>query len=93
MITIKDLEAQVRRLNLITNSPLESYRKVNGRLTANVGNYHLDGAYGGYKLARIATEGGATDDVLRSGYCTKRELSELIRAFETGLHISKAIAL
>lgn len=85
--TMRDLEAQVRRLNIMTDSPLETYKKEDGKFIAQIGNYHLDGAYGGWKLSRICSEGGAVTDVLHCGFVSKRELSNLISAYERGIEV------
>lgn len=58
-ITQKDLEAVVKRINLITKSPLAPYSKdKNGVRKANIGNYHLSYAYGGVSLQRMDSDGG-----------------------------------
>lgn len=84
-ITEKQLRAVVDRINAATGSPLYPYLEINGKWTAQIGNYHLDMAYGGVKLARMCSEGGGTSDVLRSGFCTKRELYDQLHAFLRGL--------
>ncbi len=85
-ITMKDLEGQVNRLNRITNSPMESYTKLpDGKFKANIGNYHLDGAYGGWKLGRICSEGGGVSDILSCGYVSKREIYQLIYSYIRGI--------
>lgn len=74
-VTVKDLEAIVNRINTITSSPATSYTKLaDGKFKANIGNYHLDGAYGGYALYRMDNIGGGVQDVLRVGHVPKREL-------------------
>ena len=86
-VTEKDLQGVIKRLNIIADSPLESYtRGEDGQLRANPGNYHLDRAYGGYKLHRMCNEGGGTSDVLFCGYTTKRELYKLIQAYISGIY-------
>ena len=85
-ITLKDLEAVVRRINAITNSPPEPYTKDgNGKYIANIGNYHLDGAYGGYALHRMHGESGSVTDVLRIGHTPKKDLYHAMHAFIAGL--------
>lgn len=84
-ITLKDLEAQVNRINKMTNSPLTPWRKEDGKMRANIGNYHLDQAYGGIKLVRMDNEGGGISLVSRNGYGTKRELYIWMEAYLTGL--------
>lgn len=85
-ITQKDLEAVVRRINLITESPLESYVKdSNGKFKAQIGNYHVSGAYGGVSLHRMHNESGGVTTPLNCGYVTKKELYNLMQAFINGL--------
>ena len=83
-ITQSDLEAVVLRINRITDSPESTYTKdAKGKFHANMGNYHLDWAYGGVCLCRICNKGGGVE-VIISGYCTKRELYEKMQAFIMG---------
>lgn len=83
-IAIKFLEAQVNRLNIITSSPLVPYVRTDERNVPQVGNYHLDGAYGGYALSRML-DGGGCSDVFRCGHVTKRDLSNRISAMIAGI--------
>lgn len=90
-ITQKDLEAVVKRINLITDSPLETYTRKkldDGRFTskANIGNYHLSYAYGGVCLHRIDNESGGVSVPINSGYVSKRELYNLMQVFISGLN-------
>jgi len=92
MTTKRELEAVVERLNRITNSPLATYTKhEDGKYTANIGNYHLSGAYGGYALHRIVNESGGVQDVFRSGHCPKADLSRLIYAYITGIESTQTV--
>lgn len=86
MRTIKqaDLESLVKHLNKMTDSPLETYVKIDGKYVAQIGNFHLDGAYGGWKLGRIVNEAGGMSDVLSCGFVPKRELYNLIHAYLRG---------
>jgi len=85
-ITLAFLQCQVDRLNRATNNPLASYtQNDDGKHKANIGNYHLDGAYGGYALHQMLSEGGGVRDVFRSGHLTKRELSNRISAYLAGI--------
>jgi hypothetical protein len=79
-ITIKQLEAKVRLLNLITRNQTDvylPYRK-GGKLIANIGTYYIYQAYGGYQLQRICNEGGGASDI--TPYGTKKELLYQVRA-------------
>lgn len=81
-----DLHQLVKVLNNRTRSPLETFSKdSDGRLKYNVGNYHLDMAYGCVKLVRSHPVGG-TKDI--SGFCTKRELKIFIEAYLLGVEAS-----
>lgn len=85
-ISKRDLERLVERINQLTKSPLTSYtKKKSGRYKANVGNYRLDGAYGGWTLHRMDNEFGGVQDVLRCGHVSKRELYYQLHAFISGL--------
>jgi hypothetical protein len=85
-ITRAFLEAKARTLNGMTKSPLEPYRTVDGKAVANVGNYHISGAYNGYCLHRMATEGGGVNDVFNCGHISARELAGLMSAYMAGLY-------
>jgi hypothetical protein len=79
--TLKFLQAQVDRINRTAGTPLEPWADSK----AQIGNYHLDGAYGGYALHQMGNESGGIRDVFRCGHVTKRELSNRISAFLVGL--------
>ena len=85
-ITKKIIEAQIERLNRETNSPSTPYVREGEKFTAQLGNYHLSGAYGGYSLHRMETDGGGISDVFGSGHITKRDLSSRISAMMRGIH-------
>ena len=84
-ITKKDLDAVVARINRITNSPEASYANTGDKYTAQIGNYHLSGAYGGYSLHRMENKSGGISDVLRCGHVPKRDLYERMQSFIAGL--------
>ena len=86
-ITEKQLECIVERLNRVTNSPLASWTITDKGNKANIGNYHLDYAYGYVSLARMMNEGGGITKVLPGG--TKRELYEQLHAFLAGIASTK----
>jgi hypothetical protein len=89
-ITNKQLEAVCERINRATGSPLTPWtRGDDGRLHANIGNYHISGAYGGVQLHRMYNDGGGVEDVFRTGYGTKRELFNQMQAFLVGVEAMK----
>ena len=79
-ITRANLEALAVEINRLTGSPAETY----GPDGANVGNYHIAGAYGGVALERIRNHAGGVTSII-GGYRPKRELAELMRAYIDGL--------
>jgi len=89
-ITGKMLEAVVDRINTVTGSPPKPWVKNKaGRLRAQVGNYHLDGAYGGWTLHRMVNKSGGVTVPLSHGYFPKRELYGQMQAFLRGLEMGK----
>ena len=89
-ITRKTLDAIVARINTITNSPLEAYSKdADGKCKANVGNFHISGAYGGFALHRMVNDSGGVSDVFSGGHVPARELADRMYAFVRGLEFAK----
>jgi hypothetical protein len=87
-ITRKQLDALVARLNDITGSPTAAWtRHADGTLKANIGNYHISGAYGGVCLHRMMTDGGGVTTPLTCGHVPKRELFNQLRAYIDGLEL------
>ena len=88
--TQKDLEAVIRRINIAAGAPLEPYSVVvqedgTKKYKANVGNYHLDRAYGGYQLQRMYNASGGVTEPLGGGYVSKRELFGRLHAYLMGM--------
>jgi hypothetical protein len=88
-ITNKQLSALCEWLNEITDSPAEPYTQIDGKLRANIGNYHISGAYGGVCLHRMMNESGGVNTPLSSGHGTKRELFEQMHAYIRGIELGK----
>ena len=89
-ITNATLDGTVRIINRLTGSPEAPYTKgADGRFTANIGCYHIGGAYGGVSLHRMLTDGGGVSDVFRCGHVPKRDLFERMRAFIDGIEVMK----
>ena len=85
-VTTKQLEYLVSEINRVRGMPAAPWtRDATGRLRANIGNYHLSGAYGGVCLHRMATDGGGVTTPLGLGHIPKRELAAQLRAFLLGL--------
>ena len=79
-ITRKQIDAAVDTLNRMTSSPAEPYRKEGDKWVANVNNFHISGAYGGFSLHRMSNESGGIRDIFQCGYVPARELFSLIHA-------------
>jgi hypothetical protein len=83
-ITVTNLRRLVERLNKMTGSPETAFTKdAAGKFHANLGHYSIDGAYGGYALQQITTDGGGVRQVLHRG--SARDLYERIHAYMDGL--------
>lgn len=83
--TLADLHKKVDRINHLTGMPKEQYANNNdGTFTPNVGNYHLDFAYGGVKLCQMCESGG-TREISTIGYAKKKELGQWLDAYIHGL--------
>lgn len=85
-ITRSFLEAKAATINSMRGAPAEPYRTVNGKAVANVGNYHISGAYGGYCLHRMCNESGGVSDVFSCGHIPARQLAALMSAYTAGLY-------
>jgi hypothetical protein len=89
-----DLEYLAGLINQATNSPMETLtRDESGKLTANVGNYYISGAYGGVSLHRNVNLRGACTDVFNCGHVPKRDLYNRMRAYLAGLQDMENIIL
>ena len=83
-ITINDLQKLVDRINKIKGTPSKPWEdNKDGKYVANIGNYHLDGAYGGYALHQMMNNGGGIKDIF-CGHMTKREIYNRMQAFISG---------
>lgn len=96
-ITKSDLQALVNRLNRETGNPDEPYTRTpatadnpHGTLVANIGNYHISQAYGGYALHQMATDGGGVREPLYTGHVPARELYGKIHAFLMGYALAQS---
>jgi hypothetical protein len=83
-VTMAQLKLMVARINQQQNTPATPWKWEGAKSVANIGCYYLDGAYGGWKLARIVSEGGAATDVTY-GFVPKRELLGAMSYFFNGL--------
>lgn len=88
-INLSDLQAVCNRINRITGNAIEAYtRNDDGKLTANIGTYTLDSAYGGWQLVQIVNDAGGVRSITID-YIPKRELYHQMQAFLSGLETRK----
>ena len=91
-ITQKNLNELCGVLNKVTGSPLKAWvRDDAGKLHAQIGNFHINQAYGGVELQRMMNEGGGIDTPLGYGHVPKRELWNKMQAFLRGLELAKGL--
>lgn len=89
-ISIKDCEGLVKLINQMNGQPIAPYTKLDaGGYKVNIGNYHIDSAYGGHALHQMMNDGGGVHDISACGYMTKAEFYQWLRAFIRGLETSK----
>lgn len=84
-VTEKQLNEAIEYLNGLMGTPVERHTFKDGKYKANIGNYHMDCAYGGYKLVQNVNDGGGIRTVSNGGYGTKRELLTFIHAYCDGI--------
>jgi hypothetical protein len=79
--TTADLVLSVRHLNSAMGYPDDAASAIGTNSVP--GSYYLQGAYGGWQLQRVHPDGGCVS--VTSGYRSKRELNELVRAIQYGV--------
>jgi hypothetical protein len=89
-VTIKQLQAQIERLNQLTGNPLAPYtRSDDGKLHGNVGNFHLSQAYGGVCVHRMANDCGGVTTPIFHGHRPKREAFGLLVSYIAGIESTR----
>jgi len=84
-VSKQDLENAIDRLNRAAGTPATPYtRNKQGKLVANDGNYHLYGAYGGYKFIQMLNGGGCNNPA-SMGFETKKQCLAMIHAYTVGI--------
>jgi hypothetical protein len=92
LITKKDLQGMINRLNRVTGSPdTYSDKQADGKFKSNIGHYHLDFAYGGAKLVRTVNESGGITCPISMGYETKKDAYYMIHAFISGVESTQEV--
>jgi len=86
--TLTQINLLIDELNKQLNRPLKRYIKVNGKLTAQIGNFHLYQAYGAYGLHEMVTDGGGVRQTVDLG--TKKELYTALHKLIQGVELATA---
>jgi hypothetical protein len=95
-ITRAFVERQLENLNRLTGKPSQPYFKnEQGVIIPQAGCYHLDNAFGGYKLCQMSSIIGSTgtSDVGNMGYRSLAVVSNHIRMFSEGYMAAKEATL
>jgi hypothetical protein len=86
-VTMQDLENLCLIINKTAGTSQSYCDKVGETpFKTNVGHYHIDSAYGGYRLDQTVNDAGGIT-VIIPGYITKRELFEKMHVFLSGLRM------
>ena len=91
-ITLAFVEKQLENLNRTMGRPLQPYhRNEQGVIIPQAGNFHLDNAYGKFKLCRMSLTIGSTgaSDIGNMGYVSLPVISNYIRMFSEGYWAAK----
>lgn len=88
-ITEKQIQARIDYLNKLTGNPETPWTRLEDRNKANIGNYHLSGAYGGVCVNQMHNESGGVTCPLGSYHRPKRELFDALNAFIAGIEMRK----
>lgn len=86
-ITKKQLHARVDLLNDLFGYDREAYSGNWGNISANVGTYLLDFAYGGVRLSQIAATTGGERNM--SPRLNKSQLYDVVNAYIAGAEAMK----
>jgi hypothetical protein len=84
-ITQKDLEELCAEINRRHGFTGKVWNQDGDRYRSTVGMFTLSGAYGGWKLERIESDGGGVSTVSHDGYGTKRQLYSFMLAYLDGM--------
>lgn len=88
-ITKKQLVARIETINSILNRPLTPYIRKDDKLVANIGNFSLSQAYGGYGVHLMVNDGGGVSCPIWDGHVSAREAYDRLSAFIAGITFTK----
>lgn len=87
--SLKEVRLLIKTLNEATGNPVDPWVRTEKKFEAQIGNYHIDAAYGGFSLYQMSDKGGGCRDVSTRG--TKKELATFIRAMLKGIDAIKKV--
>ena len=89
-VTVSRLQAVIDRINRQTGSPAKPYTAdADGLQRAQIGNFHLSRAYGGFALHRMVTDGGGVSSPLHTGHIPARDLLNRMHAYLAGIDAAR----
>ena len=88
-ITKGFLESRIESLNCLLKRPCDPWTRIDGKNVANIGNFHLSQAYGGFELHEMSNKGGGVHDTFRCGHVPARELFNRLTAFIAGIELAR----
>jgi len=86
--TLAQIRLLIDELNKQLDRPLKPYIKEDGKLTAQIGNFHIYQAYGAYGLHEMVTEFGGIRQTIELG--TKKELYTALHKLIQGVELATA---
>jgi len=86
--TLTQINLLIDELNKQLDRPLKPYIKKDGKLTAQIGNFHIYQAYGAYGLHEMVTDGGGIRQTVDLG--TKKELYTALHKLIQGVELATA---
>jgi len=87
-IKLAQIKLLIAELNKQLERPLKPYNKEDGKLAAQIGNFHLYQAYGAYGLHEMVTNGGGIRETISLG--TKKELYTALHKLIQGVELATA---
>lgn len=86
--TLAQIRLLIDELNKQLDRPLKPYIKEDGKLTAQIGNFHLYQAYGAFGLHEMVSDGGGVRQTIDLG--TKKELYTALHKLIQGIELATA---
>ena len=81
------LENMVTSINKMLGLPETQYTKKGSEYIPNIGNLHIDGAYGGVGLHQMYNDGGGIE-AIKHGYGTKPEMDIFLQGMVAALRLT-----